>query len=76
MGTKNDDLKRLKSLDAARKRANDAYTERMKKAGRSVLSVRVLNTTRDTLKKMAAEKKVTVGAVIDEFVSPKADDDQ
>ncbi len=74
MGAKADDLKRLKSLDAARKRANDAYNDRMKKAGRSVLSVRVLNTTRDTLKKMAEDKDVTVGAVIDEFVSPKTDD--
>jgi len=74
MSTKKDDLKRLKSLDAARKRASDAYNDRMKKAGRSVLSVRVLNSTRDTLKKIAEEKKVTVGAVIDEFVSPKADD--
>ena len=76
MSTKTDDLKRLKSLDAARKRANDAYSERMKQAGRSVLSVRVKNSTRDTLKRMAEEKKVTVGAVIDEFVSPKADNDQ
>lgn len=74
MTAKKAELDRLKRLDAARKRANKAYAGRMKEAGRSVLSVRVLDSTRDTLKKMAADKKVTVGAVIDEFVKPKTDE--
>lgn len=74
MTAKKAELDRLKRLDAARKRANKAYADRMKVAGRSVLSVRVLDSTRDALKKMAADKKVTVGAVIDEFVNPKTDE--